>query len=117
VRPLARACALRVSFPTRRGAAEPDRRAFSPSFRSNEACDPASGSSPPLRDKITSSAWLIAPCWSPQGEDRVTYSKRGLAWSACQCVSAFTLTGHSARAWIENRPADQRVSEGLNPVG
>jgi hypothetical protein len=26
----------------------------------------------PLRDKVTSSARLIAPCWSPQAEDRVT---------------------------------------------
>jgi hypothetical protein len=25
-----------------------------------------------LRDKVTSSARLIAPCWSPQAEDRVT---------------------------------------------
>jgi hypothetical protein len=32
-------------------------------------------------------------------------------------VSAFTLTGHSARAWVENCQTPQRVDEGLNPVG
>jgi hypothetical protein len=52
-----------------------------------------------LRDKVTSSARLIARCWSRQ------------------CVSAFTLTGHSARAWIENCQTPQRVDEGPSPVG
>jgi hypothetical protein len=42
-----------------------------------------------------------------------------LPWSVQETptrVSAFTLTAHSARAWIENCQTRQRVDEGLNPI-
>jgi hypothetical protein len=29
----------------------------------------------PLRDKVTSSAWSIDPCWSPQAKDQVCIEK------------------------------------------
>jgi hypothetical protein len=79
-----------------------------------EELTPRVGLFAPLRDKVTSSR-LIAPCWSPQAEDRVTVKENSMVGlPVCEWS---TLTGRSARAWIENCQTPQRVDEGLKPVG